>query len=53
MGIKIYKNVLPEDLIQEVFTYLDNNAYRNVWRSTIYWKENLKAKNPTALQMNI
>ena len=26
MGIKIYKNVLPEDLIQEVFTYLDNNA---------------------------
>ena len=51
MGIKIYKNVLPEDLIEEVFTYLDNNASKNIWRSTIYWKDNLKGKNPTALQV--
>jgi len=49
MAIKIYKNVLTEEIIQEVYNYLDNNAYRNVWRSTIYWKDNLKAKNPTSL----
>ncbi len=52
MGIKVYKNVLPDDLIKEVFTYLDNNSYRNVWRQSIYWTKNLKANNPTALTLS-
>ena len=52
MAIKIYKNVLPEDAIQELNKYLDNNVYRNIWRQSIYWQKNLKANNPTALTIS-
>ena len=52
MAIKIYKNVLPEDAIQELNKYLDNNVYRNIWRQSVYWQKNLKANNPTALTIS-